>query len=63
MPVKPIPPDEPAKPNAKIVSQSNTPTNERPRVVPYRWHDDDENGSKTVPPGPSNRAKGDWMRR
>jgi hypothetical protein len=61
MPVKPIPPDEPdkAKPIVKRVSQSDE---DRPRVIPYRWHDE-EDGSKTVPPGRSNRNKGEWMKR
>jgi hypothetical protein len=62
MPVKPIPPDEPDKPNAKKVSQSNAP-NERSRVTPYRWPNDNDDGSGTVPPGRSNRIKGDWMKR
>jgi hypothetical protein len=35
---------------------------ERPRVTPYRWHDE-EGGSKTVPSGRSNRSKGEWMKR
>jgi hypothetical protein len=64
MPVKPIPPDEPdkAKPGAKRISQSDAPTNKRSRVTPYRWHDD-EDGSKTIPSGHSNRSKGEWMKR
>ena len=64
MPVKPIPPDEPdkAKPGAKRVSQSDAATSERSRVTPYRWPNE-EDGLKTVPPGRSNRTKGEWMKR
>ncbi len=62
MPVKPIPPDEPDKPTAKKVSQSNAP-NERSRITPYRWPRDNDNGSETVPHSGSNRRVSDWMKR
>lgn len=46
----------------KKVSQPAKQGADRPRVTPYRWHDE-EDGSKTIPPGRSNRSKGDWMRK
>lgn len=35
---------------------------DRPRVTPYRWPNE-EDGSRTIPPGRSNRIKGEWMKR
>jgi hypothetical protein len=46
----------------KKVSRPAKKDADRPRVTPYRWHDE-EDGSKTVPPGRSNRRISDWMRR
>lgn len=57
MPFKQV---EETKTDSKKPSQN--PKADRPRVIPYRWHDD-EDGSKTVPPGRSKRVKGEWMKR
>jgi hypothetical protein len=46
----------------KKISRPAKKDADRPRVRPMVWPGE-EDGSKTIPPGRSNRSKGEWMKR